>query len=237
MKTCYIYTLSDPRNNQVRYVGKTNNPKQRRSAHGVLTREQKSRKKNWVKHLKSLSLKPVFEIIEEVSIDEWKEAEKFWITQFKAWGFILLNHTSGGDGLTFGNSTSFKKGQVSWNKGKAFKKICLECGNEYNISPCRAEKSVGCSRKCSVLYRKKNKLFKGVFKKNHTTWNKNKSGYNLGGKKKARPVLQFTKDGAFVKEYNSYSAAAEEINCCAETIRKACIGNIKISNNHIFKYK
>lgn len=164
MKTCYIYTLSDPRNNQVRYVGKTNNPKQRRSAHGVLTREQKSRKKNWVKHLKSLGLKPVFEIIEEVNIDGWKEAEKFWITQFKAWGFRLLNHTSGGDGLTFGNSTSFKKGQVPWNKGTAKPKI-----------------KKGFNKKC----------LETAFKKGQSPWNKGRSGYNT--KRKGIPLPEEVK--------------------------------------------
>lgn len=111
MKTVYIYTLSDPRTNEVRYVGKTNNPEQRRKAHGVLSREVKSRKKNWIRQLKSLDLRPVFEIIDEVPESEWHKWERYWIQQFIVWGFRLTNHTAGGDGLTIGNQTSFIAGQ------------------------------------------------------------------------------------------------------------------------------
>ena len=32
----------------------------------------------------------------------------------KTWGFDLINYTNGGDGCTFGNQTSFKKGHQLW---------------------------------------------------------------------------------------------------------------------------
>jgi hypothetical protein len=31
------------------------------------------------------------------------------ISQFKTWGFDLINYTNGGGGCTFANQTSFKK--------------------------------------------------------------------------------------------------------------------------------
>jgi hypothetical protein len=36
------------------------------------------------------------------------------ISQFKTWGFDLINYTNGGGGCTFANQTSFKKGHTSW---------------------------------------------------------------------------------------------------------------------------
>jgi hypothetical protein len=115
MKT-YIYTLSHPITNEVRYVGKTVNPKQRKHNHSNIARDKGTHKRNWINLLKTQKLRPLFEIIDEVDSD-WKFWEKYWISQFKVWGFTLCNHTLGGDGLETGNQTSFKKGQIPWNKG------------------------------------------------------------------------------------------------------------------------
>ena len=74
MKDIIIYTLIDPRDNQVRYVGKTNN----------------------IKRLIRNDYKPIIEILDEVDEAEWEFWEKYWICQFKAWGFDLVNATDGG---------------------------------------------------------------------------------------------------------------------------------------------
>ena len=213
MKTSYIYTLSDPRTNEVRYVGKTNNPEQRRKAHGVLSREVKSRKKNWIKQLKRIGLKPVFEIIDEVSESEWQKWEGYWIQQFIVWGFRLTNHTAGGDGLTTGNQTSFKNGQTPWNKGKKKER------------PKRLPR--GTPDNCR----------KNWFDKGHEPWNKGASGYTLGGKRKARPVLQYDKEMNLIKEYKSLLEASIEMGCISENIRRACAGVSKTAKGFIWKFK
>lgn len=114
MQTTNIYILIDPRNNSVRYVGKANNVSQRYKAHLNKARKHQVHKANWIKQLKTLGLKPILEVIDVVPIDNWTFWEKYWIGQMKAWGFDLLNYTLGGDGATFGNQTSFKKGHKSW---------------------------------------------------------------------------------------------------------------------------
>ena len=43
MKLTYIYTLSDPRNNMIRYVGKSDKPKTRYSSHICINSEQNHR--------------------------------------------------------------------------------------------------------------------------------------------------------------------------------------------------
>ena len=49
MKTLYIYTLTDPIDGLVKYVGMTNNPKRRLSEH--LIEKTLTKKNNWIKSL------------------------------------------------------------------------------------------------------------------------------------------------------------------------------------------
>ncbi len=92
----YIYTLSDLTG--VRYVGKTNNPNTRLKNH---IREAKSKRYNnhrvnWVKNLLMSNSAPILEVIDETDGD-WVWLEKYWISQFKTWGFNLVNGTDGGE--------------------------------------------------------------------------------------------------------------------------------------------
>jgi hypothetical protein len=113
----FIYALLDPRTNQVRYIGKANNPKDRYSNHYNSARDKNSHKRNWINNIRNDGLKPELAIIDEVPKTNWQYWEKFYIYLFKSWGFDLLNYTGGGDGATFANSGSFKKGNIPHNKG------------------------------------------------------------------------------------------------------------------------
>ena len=96
MKT-YIYILQDPRNNLVKYVGKSNNPRRRYTSHLVYTPKNKSHCHRWIQSLKKKGLKPIMTVIDEITGD-WEWLEQYWIEQFKHWGFVLTNHTKGGEG-------------------------------------------------------------------------------------------------------------------------------------------
>ena len=111
METTNIYVLIDPITNMVRYVGKANDVSQRYRAHLNRARKHQIHKKNWIEKLKNKGLKPIIEVIDIVPIEEWVFWETYWISQMKTWGFDLINYTNGGDGCTFSNQTSFKKGQ------------------------------------------------------------------------------------------------------------------------------
>jgi len=110
MEITNIYVLIDPRDGKVRYVGKANDVSQRYRAHLNRARKHQIHKKNWIDQLKKEGLKPIIEVIDIVPIEDWVFWETYWISQMKAWGFELINYTNGGDGCTFGNQTSFKKG-------------------------------------------------------------------------------------------------------------------------------
>lgn len=53
---------------------------------------------HWLNQLKSLNLKPEIFVIEEVSEENWQEAERFWIAYFRYIGADLTNSTDGGEG-------------------------------------------------------------------------------------------------------------------------------------------
>lgn len=92
-----IYTLTDPITNQIRYVGKTNRSLHARLCCHLITKERNHRA-NWIKGLIKKGKKPIIEIIEECDDATWKIYEKYWISQFKTWGFNLVNATEGGEG-------------------------------------------------------------------------------------------------------------------------------------------
>ncbi len=94
-----IYVLIDPRTNEVRYIGKADNPLDRLKHH--LTPKQlrkKTAKNSWLKNLLAHSAKPILQILEIVPMRNWEERERYWIAYYQKLGFRLTNGTEGGDG-------------------------------------------------------------------------------------------------------------------------------------------
>ena len=91
-----IYGLCDPQTNVVRYVGKTSHPvKQRLREHlRPSALRVPSHKNYWLRSLLAKGLVPDIKILAHPPIENWKEAEVFWISQFSN----LTNLTEGGDG-------------------------------------------------------------------------------------------------------------------------------------------
>ena len=53
----------------------------------------------------------------------------------------------------------------------------------------------------------------------------------------SKPLLQFTIDGKFIKEWENASQVKRELGYCAENIRSVCNGKRKIANGYKWKYK
>lgn len=89
----YIYTLSDPRNGNVRYVGKTINPRMRYGTHIVNHEHSEGgAKRAWISDLKSSGLAPQMIIIEEVEGREnAADRELFWVEKYLSDGCELVN--------------------------------------------------------------------------------------------------------------------------------------------------
>lgn len=99
MKPTYIYTLSDPDTKEVRYVGKSVNPKRRYYVHTCIQTGLDTHCKRWIGKLKSENKKPIMEIIEEIITDNWQDREIYWISYFRKVNTNLTNMTVGGDGV------------------------------------------------------------------------------------------------------------------------------------------
>ena len=86
----YIYGLVDPRDNEIRYIGRTIDPDIRLRAHCRMVDPGKL-KTMWILELKAFQLEPEMKILEKVDRDEEEEAEKRWVRYFIKIGKPLLN--------------------------------------------------------------------------------------------------------------------------------------------------
>lgn len=99
MRKIYIYAIKDPRDYQIKYIGKTIDINRRFKEHlqdSYL--KDNTYKNNWIKKLLSENLQPIFEVVEECCEDIWEERERFWISYYKEIGFNLTNMCDGGEG-------------------------------------------------------------------------------------------------------------------------------------------
>jgi hypothetical protein len=86
----YLYTLNDPTDGVVKYVGCTINPKSRFSLH--LNELSNKRKCEWIAHLKSMGLKPIMNIVARTNdLDKAILFEKLLFDQHD-FGNLLCNN-------------------------------------------------------------------------------------------------------------------------------------------------
>lgn len=94
-----IYALIDPRNGNVRYVGRADDPQRRLQEHiragRTFARRHAAR---WITGLISRGLLPIMKVLEVCSLDLWQERERYWIAHYKR--EKLTNMTDGGYGAT-----------------------------------------------------------------------------------------------------------------------------------------
>lgn len=125
-----IYGLRDPRTKEIRYIGKTNNPKKRLSGHLRDARHGGNfHVHRWIRTLIDRDMLPEVVILEsEISSSSIDAREIWWISEGKRQGWKLTNITEGGDGgapftgKTHSIDTRTRmsvahRGQVAWNKG------------------------------------------------------------------------------------------------------------------------
>jgi hypothetical protein len=98
MAAVFVYTLSDPRTQQIRYVGISKQPETRLRQHIACTDRRHSHTSRWIKTLKEAGVRPKMDVIEETNEAEWPQREKYWIAHYKEVGCRLTNHAAGGLG-------------------------------------------------------------------------------------------------------------------------------------------
>ena len=95
-----IYTLEDPLTGEIRYIGKTiRTLAQRMTSHIYSIKKENNHRSKWIKSLLNEGRKPVIKVLEECNWSDSQDLEIYWISQFKQWGFNLVNATEGGEGV------------------------------------------------------------------------------------------------------------------------------------------
>lgn len=109
-----IYTLSDPRSNEIRYVGLTRNVAKRL---GRYVRPHTKHLNNWFESVKASGDFPALTVIEVVPEPESGECERKWIKHFRELGCNLLNYTDGGE-RSYTITEEYRRNLSSARKGK-----------------------------------------------------------------------------------------------------------------------
>lgn len=208
-----IYTLAHPITKEIRYVGRTKNPLSwRKSNHNTEARLNKSngRKTNWIKSLHREGLRPIIEPLEVVNCS-WQEShliENYWISQFKAWGFNLVNFTDkgcGGLGLRMQAVEACQKPIYQYT-------IDGEFVNRF-ISARQANEVTGIGYRlisqCCTGYRKSTGGFLWSFKSEPPVYSITTKGTK---------VYQYSMEGMFIKEWHKVELAAKSLGLKNSTI-------------------
>jgi len=231
----YIYSLTDPISNDIKYIGKSNNPKVRYYNHLYdAKRDIKTKKTNWIRKLIKSNEKPILDIIEVCNSDNWEEREIYWIDKIKP----KCNQRKGGGGTPKNNSEYIKKisnsvlqYDIDGNFIKEYKSL-NEASRESGIPTPNISKNCNGILKHAGFY---------IWKFR----DKNPKKINLDKPKslriKNRIVLQYDIDGNLIMEYESIRQSSEKSGIKRTSISNCCFKNNNNNNytssGYIWRFK
>lgn len=102
----YIYGLFCPVSDQIRYVGKADDPINRLTSHISAAKGNyyKHHTSRWLRKILSAGFAPRLVFLQQVEDGEcWKEAERAWISRGRDLGWRLTNTAEGGEGVAYLN--------------------------------------------------------------------------------------------------------------------------------------
>jgi len=204
MEVTYIYSLRDPIDNQIKYIGKANDIKFRFYTHTVNCNLLKNTPKiQWIKSLKKQGLNPIIEEVDCVDKNEWQFWEIYYISLFRSWGFKLKNITNGGDGNTCPYRTEEFKKKVS---------LKLKNRKTYDRTP-EIRLKISNSQKETYKKGRISNITPEIARKAIEKWKK--------------PVIQLDKNFNVIKEYDSIKSVNLEKGYSSgnisTAIKKSCL--------------
>lgn len=110
-----IYSLTDPRNMQVCYIGKANDSVKRLKSHLRDARRRFTPVYAWINELSDLGLSPTLTVLASVSPAIWPETEIAEILKAKEINPFLLNVAKGGNEPGCSTQTRAKNGRKNAN--------------------------------------------------------------------------------------------------------------------------
>lgn len=213
----YIYTLTDPITNEIRYVGKSNNPTVRLNEHVRKSKYTHTHKNNWITSLLKLGQKPIIDVVDIVSINECGFWENYWINTFKAWGFKLTNIAIGGVGGDLGI--------VVRNKISAKLK-----NRKFNNETIQKMKFAAKHRKLSDAGRESLRNHRKG--KNNSMFGK----HQPESSKQYRSIIQLDLNSNHIKIWKGIIVASKELNINRCTISDVCNNRKKTAGGFKWEY-
>lgn len=226
IKKVYIYTLTNPLNNQVFYVGYTNNSTRRLNEH--IKYKYNPYKDSVINDIIQNSQKPILKVIDECeriynkkeSIYEHEKLEIFYIKKYRDSGYDLTNMTDGGgDTVNYLKKRIFKYDQFG-NFVKEYESIS-EAGIEHNINPDnighavdqRIKKSSCCYYWFTSHEEAKKFIFRIIFKSES-------------------PILQYSLDCKFIKEFKNKREIYDSLNIQRKSIKNGYSSLTRVLNSN-----
>ena len=254
MEYTNIYSLSDPVTGEIRYIGKTcNQLRKRLYAHiNECKSDNKSHKISWIKSILLNDKAPIISIIDIVPTSEWEFWEKYWIEQFKQWGFNLTNISKGGYENNYKRSNQtrdrMRKSKLGITLSEEHKKkISKSVKDNWKDNPREFDKKYIIDR--DLLYNKyiienlsMPKLSK-IFDCSPTTVFRNLKDNNISKDKDSwkdqlsngkKEVIQYDLSGNFIKEWTSVMEVKKEYS---GNISSCCRGESLSASGYIWRYK
>jgi len=216
-KLTYIYSLSDPISNEIRYVGKSDNPNQRLVEHIRKCKYSITHKNNWIKSLLNRNLKPIVEILDIVSVNDCGFWENYWINTIKTWGFDLTNIANGGIGGNLGSIVNKKISQALMNRtytNETIEKMKIGAKNRQISEEGRKSLSIHRTGSGNPMYGKK----------------------RPESSKKYRSVMQLDTNHNIIKIWDGLIIASKKLKINRCTISDVCNNRKKTAGGYIWKY-
>mgnify|MGYP003403065867 CR=1 FL=1 len=244
MKEIKIYKLIDPITNLVMYVGQTKKSKcSRLSIHRYDARNKDKVRDLWIRDLLLKGLDPIFEVIEIANEFHFKEREIFWILYYRKLNPLLTNITNGGKHLRGEEKNKERSKKISDNKSKSVYQLDLNFNIIGEFLSCKEASKFTNLFDCNINHSAKSngKFIAGgfvwIYKSNYEEWKNNNNFlcYKKNTEYLFNKVSQYTKDGNFIKEFESVKSAAKELGFKPQGITKARIGHRKTYMGFIWK--
>ena len=213
IKKVYIYTLTNPLNNEVFYVGYTNNPTRRLNEH--IKYKYNSYKDSIISEIINCGSKPILNVIDECDyffnqeqkMFEHERLEIYYIKKYKDLGIQLTNLTDGGG---IGNIHFIPVYQFD-EFGKFLRKYD-------SITEASESVMVSISKISVALDQKINKSSAGFY------WFTSMDGVkNIKFRKAAKrniPIVQYSLEGEFLRKFKGQEEAERITNISSKLINK-----------------
>lgn len=216
-----IYTLSDPVTDELRYVGCTSGPLEKRLYRHCIPAELKRRnhRTNWVRSIVDQGVRPKIELVEtQPTREAMFDTEIFYIAYFRSLGFRLVNEVPGGRGGGAPNPSPERRAKMSaahMGKKQSAEQI------EKRVSQFRGKKRPPMSQEW------KDKIASTLSGHVQTAESRAKKSRAVGG----RPFQD--QDG---RVFQTLSDAAKELGVNLTSVHKTLCGVTRSCKGRIFKY-